>query len=171
MKSVLMYLYYTSGLNNKVLSFFVHYIEKNFPFIALKKLFPIHIVRTCLSDNCVFHSEHKIDEGIKTVVKSDNKALLALKEPWLEGQNSCELLLDGNAAILLIAEIKTIDELVWKLVHSVGHLYGLNHCEEKNCAMSNPLFPESDIEQKPLCKQCDDALALASKNVDIKTPN
>ncbi|OLS21520.1 MAG: hypothetical protein HeimC3_35040 [Candidatus Heimdallarchaeota archaeon LC_3] len=166
-----MYLYYTSGLDKKVLSFFVHYIEKNFHFINLRKLFPIHIIKTCLSDNCVFHSEHKIDDAIKTVVENDDKVLLALKETWLQGQNCCELLLDGNAVILLLAEIKSIDELVWKLVHSIGHLYGLSHCRNLTCAMNNPIYPDLDISQNPLCKKCEDGITLASKKIVVKSPN
>ena len=163
-----MYIYYTAGLHQKVLAFFVHYLNKNFPFIKLK-LFPIHIVRTCLSENCVIHSEHRLDDAIKNVLLEDDKSLLAIKEPWLEGQGNCDLLLDGNAIALLLHEVKDIDELVWKLIHSIGHLYGLKHCDKPSCAISNPIYVENNMPTKPICNDCEKMIKLANEQVLISS--
>jgi hypothetical protein len=161
-----MEIFYTSGLNKKVLSFFVHYINQNFPSVNLKKLHPIHIVKTCLSDNCVFHSEHKLDDAIGNIINTEDKVLLALKEPWLEGQ--CDLLLNGRAIVLLLKDIQSIDDLVWKLVHAIGHLYGLEKCDKKDCAMSTPDFSAASKEVKPLCQSCSEKLSKSAKNSVIK---
>ena len=146
-------IYYSAGLNKRFLGFLQLYLNKNFRIIKIEHVYPVHIIKTCLTTNCTVHLEHQInEEALKLVITSD-KALLAVHEPWVEDQDICTLLLNGRLAILPLCKIATIDELVWKLVHAIGHLYSLEHCNIKECAMSSlePPLSTGTISTIPIC--------------------
>ena len=153
MEFIVLRIYFTADLNRKVLSFMVHYVGSTFPWLKLEHLHPIHVISTCLNASCAFHSEHRLDDAIGTVVIPGKKSLVVVKEPWVFDQSICEPLLAGNCVVLPLASIKSIDELVWKFNHSIGHLFSINHCADSSCPMSSPELPSKDL-RVALCTNC-----------------
>lgn len=146
-------IFYSAGINKKFLGFLQLYLTKNFHTIKIQHIRPVHIIKTCLTTNCTIHLEHHIDEDSIGLVIDSDQALLAVHEPWVEDQDICTLLLGGRLAVLPLSKIMSIDELVWKLVHAIGHLYNLEHCNVKECAMSSlePSVPVNNISTVPVC--------------------
>lgn len=69
-------------------------------------------------------------------------------------------------AIVSFHRLETIEMKIKESIHEYGHVLGLDHCEN-NCVMqySNTL-KEAELKPLILCKDCQNAIELNSKNFD-----
>lgn len=67
----------------------------------------------------------------------------------------------GNGGVLSIHRLGEGDELeermIKEILHEIGHIVGLTHCEDPKCVMyfSNTI-EETDVKDKSYCSSCDE---------------
>lgn len=61
-----------------------------------------------------------------------------------------------------------LDRAIKESIHELGHTFGLNHCNNKNCVMSFSLsINDVDKKDKYFCKLCETKLRISLNNLWI----
>lgn len=90
---------------------------------------------------------------------------VCVRDLYAEGLNFVfgQAQLNGKAAIISVARLKTLEQVRKEAVHELGHVFGLIHCRHRCVMQFSPSLQAVDAKPLKFCKRCKIKLSVLSK--------